>query len=84
MGCDLGPEKCLSDDKLASKSFNFVNLRSFPSLIGDDIESVISYTQDFTYFKFIDPTRFQGTNLFFMESTIVLKDDIFDIFDANE
>ena len=46
--------------------------------------NVVSYNTDLTYFKFIDPTRTQATNLFFMKSQIVTKDNIIDIFDASE
>ena len=37
-----------------------------------------------TYFKILDPHLTQSSNMFFMESTINLKDNILDIFDTEE
>ena len=34
-GCDLGEGECMSDEELIYQSFNFVNLRGYPSLLGD-------------------------------------------------
>ena len=76
-GCDLGPE-CLNDSALGSTTVNFLTLKSQPSLLDDDVSELVSYNTDLTYFKFIDPTRTQATNLFFMKSHIVTKDNIID------
>ena len=46
-------------------------------------DNIIEYSQDFTYFKFFDVTRTQGTNMFFKSSIITMKDDIWDFFGAN-
>ena len=35
-GCDLGEDECMSDEELIYQSFNFVNLRGYPSLLGDE------------------------------------------------
>ena len=83
-GCDLGEDECMSDEELIYQSFNFVNLRGYPSLLGDETETVVSYSQDFTYFKVLDPGKTQSSNVFFMESIINLKDNILDIFDTEE
>ena len=53
-GCDLGEGECMSDEELIYQSFNFVSLRGYPSLLGDETETVVSYSQDFTYFKVLD------------------------------
>ena len=42
------------------------------------------YSQDLTHFYNLDPTRSQITNLFYSRSTIRLKDNIADIFEASE
>ena len=34
-GCDLGEDECMPDEELIYQSFNFVNLRGYPSLLGD-------------------------------------------------
>ena len=83
-GCDLGEGESMSDEELINQSFNFVNLRGYPSLLGDETETVVSYSQDFTYFKVLDPGNTQSSNVFFMESIINLKDNILDIFDTEE
>ena len=54
-GCDLGESDCTPDDELIFENLNFVTLRAYPSLLGDDTDTVVSYSQDFTYFKILDP-----------------------------
>ena len=44
----------------------------------------MQYKQDLTHFYYIDPTHMQMTNMFFMESIISLKDNIWDVFDVTE
>ena len=82
-GCDLGADKCVSDNELKDVSINFISLNSNPSLLGDS-EEVVTYSMDYTYYKYIDPQRIQTTNIFFMESVINLKDYIMDIFERFE
>ncbi len=59
-------------------------MRAHPSLLADDKDTVVSYTPDTTYFKYLDPQISQQTNIYLMESTISMKDNILDIFDASE
>jgi hypothetical protein len=82
-GCDLGQE-CYDDQKLMNQSINYIGMRAHPSLLSDDKNEVISYTPDQTFFKYLDPNNSQQTNIYMMESTITMKDNIFDIFDTSE
>ena len=82
MGCQLeNEEDCATETEIARTGLNFVNMNAYPNLIGDNAESIISYNLDFTHYKFLDPYRAQNTNLYFMQSSITLKDNIFDVFD---
>ena len=42
------------------------------------------FKADYSYYKFIDPQLVQMTNIFFMDSEIILNDNLFDIFDIHE
>ena len=59
-------------------------MKAHPSLLADNKNEVISYTPDQTYFKYLDPFVSQETNVYMMESTISMKDNILDIFDTSE
>ena len=68
-GCDIGDE-CMNDEEISKTTINFLSLRALPSLIDDenkkgDQDDVIVYSTDLSYFKFIDPTRSQASNIFF-------------------
>ena len=57
-GCDLGEAEgdCMSDDELIFQSVNFVNLRAYPSLLGNNPDEIVAYSLDTTYFKMLDPS----------------------------
>ena len=62
-----------------------VTLKAHPNLVnqaGDD--SLINFSTDYSYIKFIDPDITQTTSIYFMSSIISIKDAIFDIFDVSE
>ena len=71
LGCNLG-DKCLSDAELAERTFNFVTLQTYPNLISDNMESVVSYETDVSYIKFLMPDTMQAANIFFMKSSVIL------------
>ena len=81
LGCNQ--EVCLPDKEIMKTSINFVGLKASPNLIQGD-EEVITYSQDFTYFKYLDPGRSQSSNFFYMKSFIKLSDNILDIFETDE
>ena len=66
------------------KNINYISMKAHPSLLSDDQNSVISYTPDQTYFRYLDPLVTQNTNFFIMESVISMKDNIYDLFDTSE
>ena len=86
LGCNLDEGKCLPDTEIDHKEINFVSLKASPSLIDNEnnTDKVISYHQDFTYFREIDTSSDQRTNIFFQKSLIRLKDDILDFLDIHE
>lgn len=53
-GCDLGPEKCMSDDDIPTKTFDVVKMSSLPNiLLENDSKSYVEYTRDTrTFFHF--------------------------------
>ena len=53
-GCDLG-EECFSDEEISGIAINFASSRAHPSLLGENLDQVVSYNVDYSYFKFIDP-----------------------------
>lgn len=55
-----------------------------PNILGDDPNDVLHYQQDLTHYFHLDPTHRQDTNIYFMESTIRTKDNIWDIFEVTE
>ena len=63
---------------------NFMTMNANPSLLSEDQTEIITYTPDMTYYKFLDPLISQQTNIFLMESTISIKDNIYDLFDTSE
>ena len=52
LGCN--ETDCLPDKDIFKTNINFVTLKATPSLILGE-EDVINYSQDFTFFKYIDP-----------------------------
>ena len=48
---------------------------------GREDDDIVTYSTDFSYFKFIDPYRTQATNMFYTKSHVRIKDQVFDIFD---
>ena len=88
IGCDPTlleeGEECLPYEEVSGTGFNFVHLRAHPSLIGNDEESVVSFSQESVYFKQINVGLSQRTNLYIMKSVLRLKDNIFDIYDLDE
>ena len=75
---------CLSDTEIADKTFNLAMIKAFPSILGEDRTKVIDYSQDLTHYYHLDPTHEQTSNLYFMESTIRLKDNVWDFFEFTE
>ena len=67
LGCKV--EDCFPDKDIIKTSVNFVGLAAAPSLMTGE-EDVVTYTQDFTFFKMLDPNRTQSSNFFFMNSVI--------------
>ena len=59
-------------------------LKAFPSILGEDRSQVVAYQQDLTHYYFLDPTHIQETNIFFMENTIRLKDNVWDFLELGE
>ena len=45
---------------------------------------MIRYSEDTNHFVYLDPTHTQAMNIYFMGSTLQLKDNIWDIFDFSE
>ena len=39
-----------------SKAINYISMKAHPSLLSDDLNDVITYTPDETYYKFLDPS----------------------------
>ena len=59
--------------------------KSLPNLMGEDHTSKdIHYSQDTNHIYALDPTHVQTANLYFMESTISLKSNIWDVFELFE
>ena len=80
-GCKLGSD-CYQDDRLYKHSINFLGVKAHPSLDAgaESTGDLVAYTPDQTYFKYLDPELRQSTNIFFMQSSIITNDNIFDIF----
>ena len=85
VGCALGDE-CYDDSQLYRHSINFLGIKAHPQLDGSGAinDELIVYTPDQTYFKYLDPEISQFTNIFFMESTVITNDNIFDVFKKDE
>ena len=69
LGCDA--EECLPDKDILNETINYVGFQAIPNLISSENE-VIKYSQDMTFFKYLDPARSQSSNIFFMKSDIKL------------
>ena len=54
LGCIA--KDCLPDKDIINTSINFVVLKAAPNLAHGE-EDVVSYIQDFSFFKWLDPTR---------------------------
>ena len=81
LGCN--ETDCLPDKDIIKTNINFSTLKATPSLIQGE-QDVIKYSQDFTFFKYLDPKRTQASNFFYMQSLIKLSDNIIDIFETDE
>ena len=49
-GCNLGAE-CFSDLEIVNQDFDFSTIKTWPNLISDDIDDVVTSTPDFSYYK---------------------------------
>ena len=83
LGCNLGDE-CLPDDELVYKTVNFASLNTYPNLTSEDQDKIVTYEADVSFFKFIMPDTVQAANIFFMRSSIILQDNVFDILESEE
>ena len=82
-GCKLG-EKCWPNDELYKYKFNFLFLSAHPNILGEEKDEVIRHIEDTNHYFHLDPTHTQRNNIYFMESTLTLKDNIWDIYEFSE
>ena len=59
-------------------------MATYPNIMGEDKHEVVQYKVDVNHFFYLDPTHTSIQNMFFMESTMSLKDNIWDFFDFSE
>ena len=59
-------------------------MAAYPNILGSNHEEVIKYREDTNHFVYLDPTHTQTMNIYFMENTMSLKDNIWDIFEVTE
>ena len=55
-------------------------MKAFPDLFSADKEEPITYRSDFDTFHTIEPKLHKEENIYYMESSIGLEDNIWDIF----
>ena len=63
---------------------NFVIQRAFANLLSEYSDDVITYVKDTAHFYWLDGTYTEVTNLYFTESFVKLKDQMWDIFEFSE
>ena len=82
-GCQL-ETGCLSDEEISEKTLDLTYLAAYPNILGKNKDEVVRYRTDTNNFVYLDPGHTQTINIFFMESTLTLKDQIWDIFEFTE
>lgn len=65
VGCDPAVHDCLPEEEVNGTTVNYVSQIAHPSLLDNDIENVVQYNLDYSYFKIIEPEVTQSTNIFF-------------------
>ena len=85
-GCDNSniDVECASDLEVSQTTFNFAMLSAIPNILAADHTEIVSYSADLTHFYYLDPTHALDVNVFFLESTINLKDNVWDFFEYSE
>ena len=83
-GCQLSQDECATDEEVTNSKFNMAFLKPQPNIAGDNPDEMIMYLTDASHFYYLDPTHVQTNNIFLMESTVRLNDNIWDIFEFSE
>ena len=83
-GCQLSQDECATDEEVTNSKFNMAFLKPQPNIAGDNPDEMIMYLTDVSHFYYLDPTHVQTNNIFLMESTVRLNDNIWDIFEFSE
>ena len=82
-GCDLGDE-CEEVEKLHKNTINLAILKARPNLLGEEKDQTILYETDMSTFFYVEPRLYQTENIYLMESTISLEDQIWDLIEYEE
>ena len=61
-----------------------VTLHAHANIFADLKSNVIEYDSDMSYPQVLDPSRTQTLNMAFMESTVKIDDNLWDIFEISE
>ena len=83
LGCNLGSE-CIPKEELHRRVFNLSILKARPNLLAENKEETILYETDMSTFFYIEPRMYQTENIYLMESTITLEDNIWDLLKFDE
>ena len=79
MGCDR--DDCFSDEELINVNVNLFLMSSSPNTDSQDERTAVSYRLGNTYYKKLDPSYQQQTNMFFRKDKLSLNSSIFDVYD---
>ena len=82
-GCDQGND-CASTKELSNETFNIALLKAIPNLLGEDKQETILYETSKSMFFYTEPKLHQMTNIYLMESSISLEDNIWDLIKSDE
>ena len=83
LGCNLGSE-CIPKEELHRRVFNLSILKARPNLLAENKEETILYETDMSTFFYVEPRMYQTENIYLMESTITLEDNIWDLLKFDE
>ena len=77
-------DACATEEELYGATINFAISTSHPNILSENKMEPILYGQSIDTFFYLEPDIEKVENIFFMESSINLEDNKWDLFDVEE
>ena len=59
-------------------------LKAYPNILSENVEETVIYKMDLLNYLVIEPQMYKSENIYFMESSMELEDNIWDFLEISE